>query len=167
MTQVLISIGSNQNNPQRQIKTAFESIRSNYAEAQMSSLFLTQPVGGVSQEAFVNASIKFKTDSSAESLLAYLMSLEQKARRNRQEEIPNGPRNLDLDIILFGQSVSSDATLSIPHPRFRERRFVLVPSAEIAGEMRDPVSGESIDQLLKNCTDTYWVRSLDEEMIDA
>jgi len=92
------------------------------------------------------------------------MDLEHQAHRNRDQEISNGPRSLDLDIILYGSEILSKPELEIPHPRFRDRRFVLEPMQEIASESIDPVSQKSISQLLDECTDMNWVREMEEEL---
>jgi 2-amino-4-hydroxy-6-hydroxymethyldihydropteridine diphosphokinase len=165
MTQVLISIGSNKNNPQRQIEIAFTRIKDRFRNARMSPLYLTEPVGGIPQDAFINAAIQLDTKQSAPELLEFLMSLEHQAHRNRREDIPNGPRTLDLDIILFGDEKISEPDLHIPHPRFRERRFVLRPIHDIAPTAIDPVSKHTISELLDACLDTSWVKELEGELL--
>lgn len=165
MTHVLISIGSNKNNPQLQIELAFTRLNERFKNARMSPLYLTEPVGGIPQNAFINAVIKLDTQLSAHELLHFLMDLERLAQRDRDIEIPDGPRNLDLDIILFGSEIVSDPDLEIPHPRFRDRRFVLKPMADLAPEVIDPVSNNSISQLLAVCTDKNWVKDLDIELV--
>ncbi len=163
MTRVLLSIGSNKSNPQHQIERAFAKLTEHFEDAVMSRPYLTEPVGGISQEAFINAGIQFDTQLNAYELLELLMDLEHQAHRNRYTDIPNGPRNLDLDIILFGDEVLSSEKLEIPHPRFRERRFVLEPINELAPEALDPISRQSISQLLSACQDLSWVKLLDKE----
>ena len=165
MTHVLLSIGSNKNNPQQQIKTALANLNQRFEHVRMSYLYLTEPVGAVIQEPFINAAISLETHLSAEKLLNYLMEVEQQASRNRELEIPNGPRNLDIDIILFGDTILTEPALTIPHPRFRARRFVLEPLNEIAPESIDPVTRKRIHILLDACLDTSWVKPLEEELL--
>ncbi len=165
MTQVLISMGSNKSNPQFQIQRAFQSINERFQGAQISSMYLTEPVGGIPQDPFVNAAIGLETSGTAYDLLRFLLTIEQDALRDRTLEIPNGPRTMDLDIILFGQEIIKDSELKVPHPRFRERRFVLEPLQEIAPTAIDPLSRKSITQLLNECTDVSWVKPLDEEAV--
>lgn len=165
MTQALISVGSNKNNPQLQIENAFTSLNEQFENTRMSSLFLTQPVGDIPQDAFINAAIRLDTPLNAHELLQSLMNLERSAQRDRNNEIPHGPRTLDLDIILFGDEIHSESDLILPHPRFRERRFVLEPMREIAPEAIDPVSKMSIAQLLDACADTNWVKDLAGEQL--
>ncbi len=164
MTNVLISIGSNRNDPEIQIRSVYSELVMHFSNVQMSNMYLTEPVGSVSQDSFVNAAIHFETTLSAPELLQFLLKMELKAGRNRELEIPKGPRNLDLDIILFGNEIRIDEELSLPHPRFRERRFVLEPAAEIVPDMQDPVSKKSIGRLLKECNDPNWVSLLKSEI---
>ena len=167
MTVALISIGSNQNNPQFQIETALSKIQKQYGNASMSSVYWTEPVGGIPQDAFLNAAIHLETQGSARELLNDLMEIERQAQRDRTSETPNGPRNLDLDIILFGDEVISESDLEIPHPRFRSRRFVLEPMNEIAATFIDPVTQNSISDLLEKCNDTNWVKPMVEDVLTS
>ena len=158
MTEVLLSVGSNQNNPQEQISMAVEALKAKYNRIALSTLYDTEPVGPVDQDAYVNAAVRLETEDPATEVLKFLLSLEQKAKRNRAMETPKGPRNLDLDIILYGDEIRASDSLTLPHPRFRERRFVLEPLCEIAPLVQDPMTGKSIQDLLANCGDTSWVK---------
>ena len=164
MTRVLISVGSNMNDSRNQVLTAFSALNAGYEQAQMSRLYLTQPVGPVTQTSFVNAAIQFETDQSALEILDHLLELERHAGRDRATELAKGPRILDLDIILFGSEIWSEEVLTIPHPRFGQRRFVLQPAAEIVPKMLDPVTGKSMTQLLAECTDQSWITPLDKRV---
>jgi 2-amino-4-hydroxy-6-hydroxymethyldihydropteridine diphosphokinase len=85
------------------------------------------------------------------ALLAELLEIEQELGRIRQQK--NGPRTIDLDIILYNDEVIQEPGLQIPHPRMASRRFVLTPLAELAGKLIHPVSLKSIDQMLAECPD--------------
>jgi len=163
MTPVLLSIGSNLKFPVEQLVHAFHKLQQRYQQVHMSELVLSEPVGGVPQEPFVNAAIYLETHTTSTVLLDTLQELEQQAGRDRELEIPKGPRPLDIDIILFGAEIHQEEQLMIPHPRFRDRRFVLAPAAEVAGELRDPITGKSIAELLEVCNDHSWVRKLESE----
>jgi 2-amino-4-hydroxy-6-hydroxymethyldihydropteridine diphosphokinase len=167
MTWALISIGSNMVDPMLQVLSAYGSIKNEFENVSMSQLYTTEPVGPVAQPPFINAAILLSTDLTADSLLYKLQSIELEAGRNRNAEQPKGPRILDLDLILFGSEIQKNSLLQLPHPSFRNRNFVLIPSREVAGEMIDPVTGLSIHELQKQCTDRSWVKVFNTERVTA
>ena len=95
---------------------------------------------------FLNAALVGETTLSARELLDALQAIEQE--RGRERPYANAPRTLDLDLILLGDVVLEEPGLRVPHPRFRERRFVLEPLAAVAPDLRDPVSGKTVAELL-------------------
>lgn len=120
-----------------------------------SSAYDTAPVGPPDQPRYLNAVAAVRTALPARALLATLLEIERALGRERSTTRWTA-RTIDLDLILFGDCVevggdASAGSLSVPHPRFRERAFVLVPLAEIAPAARDPVTGERIDSLLRAC----------------
>jgi 2-amino-4-hydroxy-6-hydroxymethyldihydropteridine diphosphokinase len=115
-----------------------------------SSLYSTEPVGYADQPRFVNAVVALETDLPPRALLQRLLEIEKEFGRDRATGFPNGPRSLDLDIVLYGEQSISEPDLELPHPRFAERAFVLIPLNEIAPQIRDSRSGKTVGQLLHN-----------------
>jgi 2-amino-4-hydroxy-6-hydroxymethyldihydropteridine diphosphokinase len=115
-----------------------------------SSLYSTEPVGFAEQPLFVNAVVALETDLEARQLLEGLLAIEQEFGRDRSTGIPNGPRTLDLDILLLGGVQLDEPGLEIPHPRLTARSFALLPLSEIAPEIVPAGQKESVSQLLHN-----------------
>jgi 2-amino-4-hydroxy-6-hydroxymethyldihydropteridine diphosphokinase len=113
-----------------------------------SSLYSTEPVGFAEQPRFVNAVVALETDLEPHDLLGALLGLEKEFGRDRKAGFANGPRTLDLDILLVEKVQMSDADLEIPHPRLAERAFVLVPLCEIAPDLLVPGYRETARELL-------------------
>ena len=116
--------------------------------ASRSSLYSTEPVGFAAQPRFVNAVVALETELSPRALLHTLLAIEQQFGRVRSSGIANGPRTLDLDILLFDDSSISEPGLEIPHPRLSERTFVLIPLCEIAPRVIVTGSGMTVSQWL-------------------
>ena len=113
-----------------------------------SSLYSTEPVGFAEQPRFINAVAALETELGPSELLDGLLRIEQEFGRDRAAGFANGPRTLDLDILLFGDLEMSEPGLDIPHPRLAERAFVLAPLNEIAPEVVEPRSRETVARLL-------------------
>ncbi len=114
---------------------------------QVSSLYQTTPEGILDQPAFINAAVQIETVLSPRDLLQQLMDIEGRHGRVRNEK--NGPRTLDLDILIFNEWRIDDGVLVTPHPRMHERAFVLVPLLEISPEVYIPGEGYAKDFLAK------------------
>jgi 2-amino-4-hydroxy-6-hydroxymethyldihydropteridine diphosphokinase len=116
----------------------------------LSSLYSTTPVGFADQPRFINAAAALDTNLTPFELLGALLLSEKDFGRNRSWGLANGPRTLDLDILLYAGFVLHGASLVVPHPRLTQRAFVLVPLNEIAPNALDPRSGLSVAQLMKS-----------------
>jgi len=157
MLAAIISLGANlagpAGTPDATLAGALGHLAAIGRVAACSSLYSTAPVdllpGIVDQPRFLNAALVLETSLSPLELLGALLTIEKEFGRDRIAAIPNGPRTLDLDIVLYGDFVLSQAALDIPHLRFAERAFVLVPLTEIAPDFRDPRSGRTVQELLQ------------------
>ncbi len=109
----------------------------------------TDPVGYTQQPRFTNAVALLDTEVSALELLRGLLAIEHSMGRDRASTPPKGPRIIDLDLLLYGNLVVDDPALTLPHPSLHERRFVLVPLAELAPNWQHPMLELSIQQLLQ------------------
>ena len=115
-----------------------------------SSLYRTAPVGFAEQPEFVNAVVELETELGPGNLLEKLLAIEREFGRNRRGEIPNGPRTLDLDILLVDELEVNEPGLELPHPRMSNRTFVLVPLHEIAPQLTVPGQGKTVAELLES-----------------
>jgi 2-amino-4-hydroxy-6-hydroxymethyldihydropteridine diphosphokinase len=144
---VAIALGANLGDRQAALAFAIDRLSSLISNLTMSRSIETEPEGEGLQDQprYLNAVVVGETSLSARQVLDALLGIEQ--HYGRERPYPGAPRTLDLDLILLGDTVEHTAGLQVPHPRFRERLFVLGPLAEIAPEMVDPVTGLEISEL--------------------
>ena len=148
-TRVAIALGSNLGDRRAALAFASDRLASLLTGAVLSDIIETDPAGeGLEdQPLYLNAALVGETNLDAPALLDALRQIETEYGRTRP--FPGAARTLDLDLILFGEQTVIEPGLEVPHPRFRERFFVLGPLAEIAPEMRDPLSGMRVVELLR------------------
>ena len=146
LVKVAIALGSNVGDRHGTLTSAISLLQFIVDNLRSSSFFDTPYVGDEVQPPVLNAAVVGVTTLEAHPLLEQLLAIEQSCGRTR----PYGgaPRTLDLDLILYGDAVIDEPGLIVPHPRFRERRFVLEPLAEIAPDWRDPISRKTVAELL-------------------
>ena len=145
---VAIALGSNLGDRAAHLEYALRRLASMLSSMKVSRWYETEPLGVGPQPRFLNGVVVGDTDLSARELLDALLAIERE--RGRERPFPGAPRTLDLDLILYGDQVIDEDGLIVPHPRFRERFFVLGPLAEIAPDMIDPVTGLKVWELLRN-----------------
>ena len=145
-------MGGNVGDTFEHLKQARELLNGEYgAITQQSSVYETAPWGKADQQNFLNQAILLRTAFSAQRLMAGILDIEEKMGRKRMEKY--GPRLIDIDILLFSDLVIDENRLTIPHPELQNRRFALVPLAEIAPGMEHPVLHKTIRDLLLECPD--------------
>lgn len=158
MTRVYIALGSNVGDREGNLARAIELLsQRGVRESRRASIYETEPVGMRDQTWFLNSVVQAETELMPTQLMNTLLEIEREMGRQRRER--NGPRVIDLDILLYGTSTLKTKEVEIPHPRMAERRFVLAPLAEIAADARHPVSNKTIGELLDALEDPSEVRT--------
>lgn len=154
-----VALGANIGDPRRRVRETMRILDTlpRTRVAACSALYVTPPWGGIEQPDFINAAVCLDTGLPPPDLLVALQHLEVQAGRRRG--LRNGPRSLDLDLLLYGDGCWHDDDLDIPHPRLHERAFVLLPLADIAADVMVPGRGRVAELLAR--VDTRGCRRLE------
>jgi 2-amino-4-hydroxy-6-hydroxymethyldihydropteridine diphosphokinase len=160
MVQIFIGLGSNLGDRAYYLHQALVEIANSWQIIikKYSSVYETEPVGKKEQPQFLNMVAELESTLLPQDLLRRLKEIENILGRTNNEHW--GPREIDLDILYYGSEVFNDDKLQLPHPEIANRRFVLIPMKEIAGEFLDPMRHLSIQELLQRCSDTRTVRKI-------
>ncbi len=155
-------IGGNLGNRSANLQKAIQLIEQNCGQVvQSSAIYETAAWGLTEQPAFYNQALKIETNFLPEELMQELLLIEQKMGRIRTVKL--GPRSIDLDMLFYDQLILNSTLLVLPHPALTERRFVLLPLAEIAANLMHPILHKTIQELLNECPDHLDVQKLSIE----
>jgi len=158
---VYLGLGSNTGDRLTRLRKALAELPANGIDVtRVSSFYKTEPVNFHPQPWFINCVAEVRTDLLPLALLRRLKGIERAL--GRRPGVAKGPRPIDIDILLYGSAVVRSAELTVPHPRLAERRFVLVPLAEIAPEVRLPVTQCTMREILAQIQDQSRVIRLGE-----
>ena len=156
---VYLSLGSNVGDQAANLRAAIDHLGSLGKVLAVSSFYETEPVEVTAQPWFLNCVVKLDTEKMPKQLLSGILDIEMEMGRRRLEK--KGPRLIDIDILLFGNSIIETKGLTVPHVSMHQRRFVLVPLAEIAPEVRHPVFKRTVRELRDSLPRGQTVRKLD------
>jgi 2-amino-4-hydroxy-6-hydroxymethyldihydropteridine diphosphokinase len=147
MKTIYLGLGSNIGNREAHLRSAIERLSAaDLRILRVSPVYETEPVDYTDQRWFLNLVVEAETEIFPMRLLSRIARIERALGRART--IPKGPRTIDIDILLYGNAVVHTTSLEIPHPGIAERRFVLAPLADLAPDLRHPVTRRTIREML-------------------
>ncbi|MFQ5797668.1 MAG: 2-amino-4-hydroxy-6-hydroxymethyldihydropteridine diphosphokinase [Bacteroidota bacterium] len=158
MARVFLGLGSNVGDRLRFLQRAVDELRSRdgVVLTKVSSVYETEPVGVKDQRDFLNLALEVEVLLAPEELLRTVKEVEKKVGRKPAERW--GPREIDIDILLYNDQTTNVGELRIPHPELAQRKFVLVPLQELDGQLVHPVQRQTVGELLKMCMNDSGVR---------
>jgi 2-amino-4-hydroxy-6-hydroxymethyldihydropteridine diphosphokinase len=147
MKTTYLGLGSNVGDREANLRAAIERMRAPDLRAlRVSPVYETEPLDYTRQRWFLNLVVEAETSLFPMQLLARVARIERALGRVR--DIPKGPRTIDIDILLYGKAVIRSEALEVPHPRMNERRFVLAPLADLAPDLRNPITHRTVTEML-------------------
>lgn len=146
MVTVYLALGSNIGDSVLHISNAIDLLREALQDIKQAPLYVSKAVGYTSQPDFINTAISGQTELSPQKLLTFIHEVEQQI--GRVKRFRWGPREIDIDIVFYGEQVLKTTSLVIPHPRFSERDFVLQPIVDLDSQLIDPLSHQTVSHLL-------------------
>jgi len=155
-TEVVLGLGGNKGDREKFLFHAIEALNDHFQLIRVSRIYETEAWGGVAKGNFLNQIAIISTQFSPKEVLEVIQQIEKKLGRTREDHWGN--RTMDIDILYFGESVVSENGLSIPHPYIPDRKFVLVPLAEILPDFKNPLTGKTSKEMLEECTDPSLVK---------
>jgi 2-amino-4-hydroxy-6-hydroxymethyldihydropteridine diphosphokinase len=157
MNKAYLLTGGNLGNTKQNLQLAAQHIEINCGKiVRQSAIYETAAWGNTQQPAFLNQVLELATSLNPEALMTALLQIEESMGRIRAEKY--GPRLIDIDVLLYNQEIIHTQLITVPHPELANRRFVLVPLAEIAPGLKHPVLQKTIQQLLQTCPDQLAVK---------
>lgn len=161
MSTSYLLIGGNLGNRKENLSTAVSMINEQCGTViRLSSIYETEAWGNTDQPSFLNQALEISTSLNARQLMRKVLKIEEEMGRVRKEKL--GPRIIDIDILFFENEIHGLRFLKIPHPEMQNRRFVLVPLAEINSTLQHPVFKKTIAELLEECPDNLEVKKIAE-----
>lgn len=161
MPKVFLLLGSNLGQRKRNLQIAERQIQHQVGEViETSAIYKTAPWGKEDQKDFYNRVVLIKTRKYPQTILRSILEIEQEMGRVRKEKW--GERKIDIDILFYGSKIIGEENLQIPHPRFEERNFAIIPMMELAANFKHPKLNLSIEEIYERSTDTCEVYLLNE-----
>ena len=157
MNKIYLLLGSNQQNPQKQLLLSQKLIAKKIGPIKRkSAIYQTAAWGNTNQPDFLNQVIIVETKLPAQQTMQIILQIEKKMGRLRT--VKNAPRIIDIDILFFNKEIINEKKLTVPHPQLQNRRFVLVPLNELSPNLKHPVIKKTIHQLFIHCPDKLNVK---------